>query len=332
MLENMTLTKIRPFTLDDAQKVVDILNAYSQALYGTNDTELDEMMVDWTSPGVVLEEIARVVENQQGEIIGYIEVWDVDEPHVNKYTWGCLDPDAWDEDVFRAMLSWAEKRGRERVSLAPEGTKVFMSHNLSSLDLNKKKALETYGYEKVRNFFRMVIDLDQTPPEPNLPDGLVIVPIELEKELRPALEAMEEGFSDHWSHVPHSIDEQMEHWQHHIEQSKDFDPSVWFLAKEGDEIAGVCRCSNKITEDPDMAWVNELCVRRPWRRRGLGLAMLHHCFGEFYHRGKLRVGLGVDATSLTNATRLYEKAGMHVVRQYDTYFFELRPGKDIMTS
>ena len=92
MLENMTLTKIRPFTLDDAQKVVDIFNAYSQALYGANDTELDEMMVDWTSPGVVLEEIARVVENQQGEIIGYIEVWDISKPHVNKYTWGCLDP------------------------------------------------------------------------------------------------------------------------------------------------------------------------------------------------------------------------------------------------
>ena len=51
-----------------------------------------------------------------------------------------------------------------------------------------------------------------------------------------------------------------------------------------------------------MAWVNQLCVRRPWRRRGLGLAMLHHCFGEFYRRGKQRVGLGVDATSLTNAT------------------------------
>jgi hypothetical protein len=31
------------------------------------------------------------------------------------------------------------------------------------------------------------------------------------------------------------------------------------------------------------------------------------------------VGLGVDAASLTGATRLYEKAGMHVTRRYDTY-------------
>ncbi|QRN83239.1 GNAT family N-acetyltransferase [Chloroflexota bacterium] len=328
----MTLTKIRPFTLNDAQDVVDLFNAHSQFLYGADDTDFDEMMIDWTRPGVNLDDLARVVENQQGEIIGYIEVWDISKPHVTKYAWGCLHPDAWDEDVFRAMMSWAEKRGRERIDLAPEGTRVILSQGMSNLDINKKRALEAYGYENVRNFFRMVIELDQTPPQPQIPEGLTIVPIDLDNELRQAVEALEEGFSDHWGHVPRSIDEQMEQWQHHIEQSKDFDPSVWFLVKDGDEIAGVCRCSNKTTEDPDMAWVNQLCVLRSWRRRGLGMAMLQHAFGEFYRRGKQRVGLAVDATSLTNATRLYEKAGMHVNRQFDTYTFELRPGKDITTS
>lgn len=332
MLENMVLTKIRPFTLDDAQEVVDLFNAHSQYLFGANDTDFDEMMVDWTSPGVNLDELARVVENQQGKIIGYVEVWDISEPHVVKYTWGCMHPDAWDEDVFRAMMSWAEKRSRERIALAPEGTKVVMNQGMSNLDIRKKKALEAYGYQNVRNFFRMVIDLNQMPPEPQIPEGLTIVPINMDKELRPTLEAMEEAFSDHWGHVPHSVDEQMGQWQHYIQESKDFDPSVWFLAKDGDEIAGVCRCSNKLTEDPDMAWVSQLCVRRPWRRRGLGMAMLQHAFGEFYRRGKQRVGLGVDATSLTNATQLYERAGMHVARQYDTYSFEIRPGEDITTS
>ncbi len=151
---------------------------------------------------------------------------------MTKYAWGCLHPDAWDEDIFRAMMSWAEKRGRERIDLAPEGTRVILSQGISNLDINKKRALEAYGYENVRNFFRMVIELDQTPPQPQIPEGLTIVPINLENELRQALEAMEEGFSDHWGHVPRSIDEQMVLWRHLIEQSKDFDPSVWFLAKD----------------------------------------------------------------------------------------------------
>ena len=51
-----------------------------------------------------------------------------------------------------------------------------------------------------------------------------------------------------------------------------------------------------------------------------------------FQRGKQRVGLAVDATNLTNATRLYEKAGMHVSLQYDTYEKELRPGQDLTTS
>jgi ribosomal protein S18 acetylase RimI-like enzyme len=77
--------------------------------------------------------------------------------------------------------------------------------------------------------------------------------------------------------------------------------------------------------------VNSLSVRRPWRRRGLGLALLQHAFGEFYRRDTMTVALGVDAQSLTGATRLYERAGMHVDRQYAVYEKELRPGRELCT-
>jgi GNAT superfamily N-acetyltransferase len=80
-----------------------------------------------------------------------------------------------------------------------------------------------------------------------------------------------------------------------------------------------------------MGWVNVLGVRRPWRKRGLGLALLQHSFGEFYSRGKHRAGLGVDASSLTGATRLYEKAGMKPIRQFTVSQKVLRPGLDIAT-
>lgn len=68
-----------------------------------------------------------------------------------------------------------------------------------------------------------------------------------------------------------------------------------------------------------MGWIFGLGVRRPWRRRGLGLALLRHCLGALYDRGKRRVGLGVDAQSPTGATRLYEKAGMSVYRRNGIY-------------
>jgi hypothetical protein len=59
--------------------------------------------------------------------------------------------------------------------------------------------------------------------------------------------------------------------------------------------------------------------------------MLHHTFGQFYQRGTRKVGLDVDAQSLTGATRLYEKAGMHVARREALYEKELRPGVELST-
>jgi ribosomal protein S18 acetylase RimI-like enzyme len=83
-----------------------------------------------------------------------------------------------------------------------------------------------------------------------------------------------------------------------------------------------------------MGWVDGLCVRRPWRKRGLGLALLLHSYGMFHERGKLRVGLGVDAENITGALRLYEKAGMHSDpnRTYVVYEKELRSGIDLRTN
>jgi len=93
----------------------------------------------------------------------------------------------------------------------------------------------------------------------------------------------------------------------------------------------MCLGSLKAPEDADLGYVHTLGVLRPWRRRGIALALLHHAFGELQRRGKKRVGLGVDAASLTGATRLYERAGMRPVRQSDLYEKELRPGRDLTT-
>ena len=116
-----------------------------------------------------------------------------------------------------------------------------------------------------------------------------------------------------------------------MDHDHDFDPSLWFLAVDGDEIAGISLCWPKSNDDPQMGWVGTLGVRRPWRKQGLGLALLQHSFAEFHRRGQARVGLGVDASSLTGATRLYERAGMQPIRQFDMYQKVLRPGKDIST-
>jgi ribosomal protein S18 acetylase RimI-like enzyme len=61
-----------------------------------------------------------------------------------------------------------------------------------------------------------------------------------------------------------------------------------------------------------MAWVSLLGVRRAWRRRGLGAALLKLSFARFRERGYKVAGLMVDSSNESNAVALYERVGMHV--------------------
>jgi ribosomal protein S18 acetylase RimI-like enzyme len=46
---------------------------------------------------------------------------------------------------------------------------------------------------------------------------------------------------------------------------------------------------------------------------------LRESFALFAERGKQAVALGVDAENATGAVALYERVGMHVVKQSDTW-------------
>ena len=109
--------------------------------------------------------------------------------------------------------------------------------------------------------------------------------------------------------------EPLEKWLHGRTVRGDYDPALWVVAEADGAIAGAALAFGS----RDFGWVLDLGVRRPWRGRGLGHALLLGVFGELYRRGFTRVGLEVDAASETGATRLYERAGMRVTRRYDWY-------------
>jgi len=100
-----------------------------------------------------------------------------------------------------------------------------------------------------------------------------------------------------------------------------FDPGLWFLACQENELVGVAL--NLYNKETDTGWVDHLSVRRAWRRKGIGKALLLHSFGEFYRRGIRQLKLSVDSKSLTNAPRLYESVGMKTIQQYHIYTKEI---------
>ncbi|HOU29225.1 MAG TPA: GNAT family N-acetyltransferase, partial [Thermoleophilia bacterium] len=95
----------------------------------------------------------------------------------------------------------------------------------------------------------------------------------------------------------------------------DFDPDLWWIAWDGDQAVGAL-----IAYDHDeLGWVKSLGVRRRWRCRGLGTALLALALVTFRERGQRRVDLGVDAEGATRPLRLYERAGLRAVASYELY-------------
>jgi mycothiol synthase len=160
--------------------------------------------------------------------------------------------------------------------------------------------LTAHGYRDVRRFYDMAIHLDDAPTVPDLP-----VEVFREEDARAFHDALDEAFQDHWEHHGRGFEE----WWNRHRTNPNFDPTLWFLVRDGDEVVAVCR--NEANRNGG-GYVGALGVRRPWRGKGYAKALLLHTFREFHRRGMPRVTLGVDAENPTGATHLYERVGMHV--------------------
>lgn len=322
----------RPARLEDLPAVVEMWNAWARQVMGVKMFWVERTETEWREPGFVLERDTRLAIAPDGQIAGYYEVMDRFEPHVRPQCWGLTHPDH--QTVRTGLLAWAEQRARQSVPLAPDGARVVLLAATQSADVLAVQICQEQGFELKRYGLRMVIDLDAPPVEPELPPGIIIRPFDPQRELRAVVETVRESFQDHWGHVEIPFEDELAAWEHFTQTDKvAFKPELWLVAMDGAEMAGISLCYARTDDDPNLGWVGTLGVRRPWRRMGLGMALLQHSFGLLYRRGQRRVGLGVDAQNLTGATRLYVKAGMHPDPQHEWTFLEkeLRPGIDLST-
>lgn len=311
----LTLRNVRWEDLDRVAKLIyDVCAADGDVTVATPPADLKNW---WQTSGFDISKDAFVVETQDGKIAGYEELTDY-HAHAHLDADGYVHPQFKGLGIGTMLIRAAETRAMEHLALAEPGLRVFIRVTTDSKDEVGKAMFAYEGYSVIRHHWRMEINLTEAPPAPVFPAAIELRPFVKEEHARAVWEADNEAFRDHWG--SHEI--AFEEWQHKKFDKEGFDPTLWMIAWDGDQIAGFSQNRYRA----GIGWIGTLGVRRPWRKLGLGQALLTHSFGEFYKRGMTTIGLGVDASNPTGATRLYRRVGMGVASEFVTFEKELRPG------
>jgi GNAT superfamily N-acetyltransferase len=179
---------------------------------------------------------------------------------------------------------------------------------------------------KTRETLIMHIDMDEAPEAVTFPDEIDLITYAEHPHLEDFVRIKQASFQDHRGYVAEPLENEVARWQTWIDGSDDFTAELLMMLKEGDNDVGAIFVWPSSEEDAERGTNAVLGITRSYRRRGLALKVLRHAFRELYLSGVHKAILGVDGASLTGATKLYEKAGMHVAHVYHAYDLELRPG------
>jgi mycothiol synthase len=290
----------RPAAPTDAAEVAELMMAFDRAHLQDPDVIDSSEVGGWWSRRE-LDRDTLVLRDAASRLVAHGMLWSEGDEILELDAF--VHPDYTGHGLGSFLIDWAEEEARGR------GCSLLRTNALAA-DPAARTLIEDRGFALVRHFYRMLADLDASPPAPVWPEGFSVSTFAPgEEELLRAV--TEEAFAEHWGHVDRDADD----WRRTVFEQDWWDPSLVYLVRAGDEVVAAEINALRF----GVGWVGTIGVRKPWRGHGIGRALLLAAFGEFYRRGEHRIGLGVDAGNETGATHLYESLGMRAAWQADVY-------------
>lgn len=296
----MNKYSVRPARPGDVEAVHEIIAKQNAIDFGSELRTLADLQKLWERIDLDNDTCTAF---EGGKLAGYAELRDNDSPFIYLAERNNVD-------LAYQFLTILEDKAAARKK--EETVNLFTQ--ISEKNNTLLQLFAANGYKSNLSFLVMELALDEPPASPPSPAGITIRPFVKDQDEQATYQTDEEASKDKGYHDPLSY----EGWVKRMGMgTESFDPGLWFLACDGNEVAGVAL--NVFKKESNTGWVDHLSVRQAWRKRGIGKALLLHSFAEFHQRGIKHIKLSVDSKSLTNAPRLYESVGMKTVQQYHIY-------------
>jgi len=264
-----------------------------------------------------------VVVEIEGQVIGFNRVmWQREQNgDYNYYHNGQLHP-AWrGKGIGSALLHTAENRLREIAAAHTVTGRKLLRTRVQEHQTDWENLITQEGYAPIRYFFEMTRPLSEPIPEAPLPPGLEVRPV-LPNHYHPIWDAANEAFQDHWGEIEHT-----EAMYEEFMSNRLCDPTLWRVAWDGDQIAGMVLNFYDPDENQQFnrlrGYTEGISVRRPWRKIGLARALIVRSLHMFKSMGMTEAALGVDAENLSGALGLYESVGFRAISRMAIYQKEL---------
>lgn len=227
---------------------------------------------------------------------------------------GQVHPAATGRGIATLLLARAERRAI-RLAADEHAAAAVVRTTVVDGDDRARAWFTARGFVPVRHLLTMRLDLADPPRRPVWPADVHVRRFRPGRDERLAWSGHRAAFADVPTHLPLSLDEWVED---RILRDPAFDPSLTRLAlDEHGEVVGLTVCRAGVEGAPEEGWVRDLGVVPSWRGRGLGMALLLDALRTFRLRGLTGAALDVDDVTIGAAVRLYERAGLRIVRRTD---------------
>ncbi len=314
----MSGVEVRAYSDDDREAVVELRRAVASVDRTDDGLVVAEPPPDPLFSGPTQHEAAFVVHNDEDRILATAQLQAEIGPQQSFIrAFPVVHPEWRSTRIERLLVDRLRERASERrTAMRSEAVHFYVhcgAHQKETTNL-----YESTGLRFMRSRPHMVYHPLETLARPEAPTGITLRPYLTGLDDQSAIDTLNQAFADDWEFVP-VTEEGWSRWLDAPQWREDLN----LVALEADQVVGLCLC---VINEERSHWlgrkdgyIDTLCVRPSFQRRGVGGALLLSGLHALRRVGMISATLNTDEDNPTQAPRFYEGVGFREIWRWAAY-------------